>query len=321
MTKITLTSKDVNNDDGTYSKANGGTEMMLRGLKSRLPKDLLDNFNFICSRVRDIDKSKKNILWLHDTWNDPENDHMNDPESLDRFAKLVFVSNYQLSTYNMGRNVPYAKSVVLQNAIEPIKNIKKDMDGPIRLIYHTTPHRGLEILVPVFEHIVDKIDIDIELDVFSSFAAYGWPSRDEPYASLFERCKNHPKIRYHGYQPNEVVRDALAKAHIFAYPSIWVETSCIAAIEALSAGCRVICPNLGALPETTCLFSSLYHYNEDIEQHANVFANILVNEIYAVKSEKEKFVRIGEFQKNVIDPVYSWDNRIVQWEQLLRNMV
>jgi hypothetical protein len=36
----------------------------------------------------------------------------------------------------------------------------------IKLIYHTTPHRGLQILVPVFEKLCEWHD-DIELDVFS----------------------------------------------------------------------------------------------------------------------------------------------------------
>ena len=41
-------------------------------------------------------------------------------------------------------------------------------------------------------------------------------------------------MTYHGFKPNDVVRKALSEAHIFAYPSIWVETSCISAIEAMS---------------------------------------------------------------------------------------
>ena len=126
---------------------------MYQGLMDRLPKDLTDKFNIICSRVRHVDQNKKNILWLHDTWDDPESQHLKDAKSLARFEKLVFVSNYQQSTYNIGLGVPFAKGIVLQNAIIPIEKHEKPK-GKINLIYHTTPHRGLELLVPVVEFVV-----------------------------------------------------------------------------------------------------------------------------------------------------------------------
>jgi hypothetical protein len=57
--------------DGTYKGAMGGTEMMNKGLKDRVSSDLLEQFQIICSRVRELD-DKPRILWLHDLWNDPE---------------------------------------------------------------------------------------------------------------------------------------------------------------------------------------------------------------------------------------------------------
>ena len=87
----------------------------------------------------------------------------------------------------------------------------------------------------------------IHFDVYSSFEAYGWKERDKPYEEVFKTIREHDGMTYHGFKPNDVVRKALSEAHIFAYPSIWVETSCISAIEAMSAGVQIVCPNLGAL--------------------------------------------------------------------------
>jgi UDP-glucose:(glucosyl)LPS alpha-1,2-glucosyltransferase len=303
--------------DGTYEGAMGGTEMMMKGLKDRVSSDLLEQFQIICSRVRELD-NKPRILWLHDLWNDPEAQHLKDEASRKRFEKLVFVSNYQLSTYSMGLGVPYSESVVLKNAIEPIE-YKDKKDDVIRLIYHTTPHRGLNILVAAFEALAEDYKDKIHLDVYSSFAAYGWPQRDEPYYDLFDQIEKHPHMTYHGYQPNDTVRKALQEAHIFAYPNTWIETSCIAAIEAMSAGCQVVCPNLGALPETTGGFATMYQYNEDVQAHANYFANILNHAIQMQMNDKN-FKQKMLFQKNWVDNQYNWNVRSEEWTALLKSL-
>jgi len=306
--------------NGTYEHlgSQGGTEQMVAGLKQRLPAGLLDQFNIICSRVREenISKTKKNILWLHDTFDDPESQHLKDTKSLDRFEKLVFVSHYQQSTYNLGLGVPYDKGIVLQNAIVPFETHEKP-EGKINLIYHTTPHRGLELLVPVVEFLA-KQGLDFHLDVYSSFGIYGWPARDEPYLPLFERIKNHPNMTYHGWQPNSVIREALKKAHIYAYPSIWPETSGISVIEAMSAGCNVICPTLAALPETCANFAVQYGWTENNNKHANMFAGILGMVIRDYKSpfNQERL----KFQKAYFDSFYNWDTRANQWQDFLQSL-
>jgi glycosyltransferase involved in cell wall biosynthesis len=289
---------------------------MYEGLMARLPEHLKNRFNIICSRVREVDPSKRNILWLHDTFDDPESEHLKKKESLARFEKLVFVSNYQQSTYNLGLGVPYDKGLVLQNAIVPIERHDKPK-GTVNLIYHTTPHRGLELLVPVAEFLAEK-GLDFHLDVYSSFNIYGWPARDEPYEKMFERCRNNPNITYHGFQPNSVIREALKKAHVYAYPSIWPETSGISVIEAMSAGCNVVCPTLAALPETCANFGIMYPWTEDNNKHANIFAGLLSMVVQGYWEEHNQS-RLS-FQKMYFDNFYNWDYRIAQWNDFLESL-
>ena len=304
-------------EDGTYEEANGGTEMMRNQLYSRVDPDLLDKFQIICSRVRWIDPKKPTILWCHDTWDDPESQHLKEEESRARFEKFVFVSNYQLSTYNLALQVPYAQSFVMQNAIEPIELKDKNKDQ-IKLIYHTTPHRGLNVAVAAIMELAKNYGDKIHFDVFSSFEAYGWKERDKEFEDLFNNIKEHPQMTYHGYQPNEKVREALQEAHIFAYPSIWPETSCIAAIEAMSAGCQIVCPNYAALPETTANFATMYQWSEDIQFHANVFANMLNAAIQNHYDENTQ--RKLLYQKNYTDNFYNWDLRASHWTGFLQGL-
>lgn len=319
-------SLDGSNDsveiDELSVNAKGGTEMMKYGLYERLSEDIRDKVQIICSRVRKVDEDRPSILWLHDLYADPESVHLRDEESRKRFAKLVFVSHWQWTTYQMTMGIKPEEAIILRNAIEPIEAHDKPDDGTINLIYHTTPHRGLELLAPVVEFLTAEQGYDnIHLDVYSSFEAYGWPQRDEPYQQLFEKIKNHPNMTYHGYQPNEVVREALKKAHIFAYPSIWEETSCIAAIEAMSAGCAVITPFHGALPETTGNFAFAYQPSSDHQDHANIFANVLHNVLQLYINDPESMKQRLSFQKTWTDNFYNWNQRAKEWEGLIHGIL
>ena len=303
-------------------KSMGGTELMALRMVETINPELLKQFNIIHSRVRNVDPDKKNILVLHDLPNDPESAHLSDEQSRARFDKIVCVSDWQLQYYNLTHGLKYSESTVLANAITPIEHADmKPYDGTVRLIYHTTPHRGLEIVVPVFEHIVKQIP-NLHLDVYSSFSIYGWEQRDQQYAELFERCKNHPNITYHGARPNEEVREALKSTHIFAYPCIWPETSCLSVIEAMSAKNIVVCPNYAALPETCAKWASMYQWSEDMNEHANRFAQELVAAIRNVEGQNPTMHSALDHQKVYYDNFYNWPQyRTKQWEALLRSIL
>ena len=59
--------------------------------------------------------------------------------------------------------------------------------------------------------------------------------------------------------------EKLKKMHIFAYPSIWPETSCVAAIEAMAAGCETVTTNLGALYETCSPFGTFVNFDRNLD--------------------------------------------------------
>ncbi len=298
--------------------AMGGTELMQNELYTRLGSEFLSDFQIIASRVRDIDTSRIPILWLHDLAEDPEVRHLTTEESRSRFAKLVFVSNWQFTTYNKVLGVPYDCSTILPNAINPIPIHEKDMSGPVRLIYHTTPHRGLELLLPVYKELSKEYGDNLHLDVYSSFKIYGWEQRDVVYQALFDECKAHPHISYHGTVSNSEIHEALMKAHIFAYPCIWPETSCIAAIEALSAKCYVVCPTYAALPETTANFALTYDFTSHIQTFMKRFYFTLKQTIESYKTSA--MLQSLNVQKAYIDNFYNWDLRAMQWKNMLENM-
>ena len=302
-------------------KAMGGTELMELGLSRNVDKALLDNFQIISSRVRKLDPNKQKILWLHDLHGDPEVQRLKDGGWQD-FDKLVFVSHWQQQMYNAYLGVPFSAGTVLKNAIDPIEPHKKPDDGKVRLIYTSTPHRGLDILYAAFDALSQQYD-NVELDVYSSFGLYGWPERDEPYKELFDKLRKHPKINYHKSKPNSEVREALKKANIFAYPSTWQETSCISLIEAMSAGCLCVHSSLGALPETSMNLTQMYDYTENPHDHANLFYSHLKYAVDAYQNRNRKLMMAQNLtvMTQFTESVYGWQGRGLQWTNMLKQLL
>lgn len=303
----------------TNRASNGGTEMMMRELEKRLDPAISDQTQIIVSRLEtELDPTKIRVLWCHDTDEDPANSHLNN-EGWKRFHKIVFVSNHQMQTYIRRFGIPWSRCVVVQNAIEPIEWKPKTLDGGIRLVYTSTPHRGLNVLLAAFEELARRHD-DVHLDVYSSFNLYGWKERDSEFEQLFQMCRDHPRIGYHGAIPNADLRKALQDAHVLAYPSTWVETSCLCLLEAMSADMVCVHSNLGALYETAANWTVMYPYSEDLNRHASTFLNAL--EI-GVKAARARWTHEGEAssQKNYVDLFYNWQNRGAQWNALLGSLL
>lgn len=295
------------------SNAMGGTELMALKMIEHIPSELLKNYHIIHSRVRG-EIGDNAILVLHDLPGDPEFEHLKSG-GYNKFKKLVFVSNWQMQQFIAYYGIPWHKCCVIQNAIEPIQDVsfEKPLEK-IRIIYHTTPHRGLDILVNSFIKLANY-DPNIILDVYSSYKIYGWEERDQQFAELFNLCKDHPQINYHGTVSNDKVREALKHAHIFAYPSKWPETSCISLIEAMSAGLLCVHSNLACLPETSSNWTNMYQFQQTDRDHANVFIYELDKAITMVRNNAT--INRQYNQKQYTDMFYNWNLRSLQWQAFL----
>jgi glycosyltransferase involved in cell wall biosynthesis len=302
----------------TNQNSFGGTERMTERLAQEIDGELLNEFQIVSSRVRDLQDDKIRIFWAHDLPGDPESNFLKDKNEQNKFHKFVFVSNWQMQGYIDAYDIPWSKCVVLKNAIDVIEpHTKPDHKKEIRLVYTSTPHRGLNILIPVFEKLCEKYD-NIHLDVFSSFKIYGWEQRDEIYKEMFDYIEKHEKMTYHGTQPNEVVREALKQSHIFAYPSVWRETSCLSLMEAMSAGLVCVHPNYGALAETSANWTHMYQYHEDVNRHAQIFYGIL--DLIISEYGKEEYDARLSTAKQYVDVFYSWQFRQSEWTGLLLSL-
>jgi glycosyltransferase involved in cell wall biosynthesis len=297
----------------------GGTELILANLQQALP-ELCSKVQIIMSRPEQVElEDKPRILWLQDLPQDPASSMLRDAGYRTRFNRIVFCSHWQQQQYNQYLGIPYSEGTVFKNAVphrEPV--FPKPYGGKLKFIYTSTPHRGLAILGAAAE-LLAKERQDWELHVYSSLNIYGWHEQDKQFEPLYDILRKNPQIIYHGTQPNAVVRQALDEAHVFVYPSVYAETSCMAAQEALMAGCLVITSNYGALPETCAEWAWMFPYDERPEA-------MIINTVSRMREALDTYgSKHTEYtlraQSNYYQQFYSFESRIPAWTSLLESVI
>ena len=323
MTELKI---DFNEDETQESlnpdtpNAMGGTELAQKWLFNRLDPELKDFFQFIASRKRNLEE-KPRLFWCHDLAQDPEVEFLKEHKNMLLFEKIIFVSNWQQYQYGVYLGVPYDHSVVIQHAIDPIPEHEKPKDK-INCVYFSTPHRGLELLLEAWSLMKQNYSSEAvdaaELNIFSSFKIYDRPHMDEQFRHVYKKAEDMPQVNYSGSISNDEIRKNLENMHVFAYPSTYMETACITAIEAMSAKCMVVCPNLGALPETCANFAWMYGYEPDPKKHVTVHSHILGKAIETY--HKDETQSLLSLQKTYFDTFYNWEMRMNQWNQFLQSV-
>jgi glycosyltransferase involved in cell wall biosynthesis len=300
--------------------AKGGTELLVDGLKKHTNINEYDNINLLIS-TPNADKlryTKKNVLWQHLNYSDESLVPMRDPAFMKAINATVYVSHWQLEKFRYLFQVPLSNAHVIRNAIEPIEYKEKPRDGKLKLIYTSTPFRGLSILLDVMEMIGRD---DVELDIYSSTDIYssGYTQvYGNMYADLFDRAMSMKNVNYHGYAQNKDVHKALQESHILAYPSIFEETACLAMIEAGAAGCSLVTTDLGALPETGSMYAKMMTIKSDeidIKVSYAQHLNQAIND-YWDKSNQE----LLKEQSDYFNKFYSWERRAKEWNEFFEKV-
>jgi glycosyltransferase involved in cell wall biosynthesis len=291
-------------------KPMGGTELMYEELMKRLPQEYKDKFSIFNYPVY-ADKTKPTVYWNQLSYDQEAVQFLSTPENVESINQFVYVSHWQSEQFRKQFNVPGYKTQVLKNACIDIKQRQTGPRSKVKLCYISTPWRGLDVLLHAWELTNTQ---DCELHVFSSTKIYGKDfavNNENQYQELYDKCETLEGVVYRGSVPNEELRNELPTFDILAYPNTFEETSCISVIEALSAGLRVVCPNLGALPETTEGWARMYPYLANKKLHALKFADILEEEIQKIKNGDLDLHL--EQQVQTYTPRWSWDQRIKEW--------
>ena len=301
----------------------GGTELQYKQLEKYVDSKLLDNFQITTSVPEKIPlaKDKINILWEQNSFDQPNlAPWFKNKENHKKYDWYVFNSHWCYEKFRYFFQIPEDKCIVIKNGAShfPKRKIYKKGD-PIKIIHHCTPWRGLNVLLLAMQLIQNK---NITLDVYSSNDVYGKEFADKANKdteALFDQAKKLPNVNYIGYKPNEYILKHITDYDLFVYPSIFEETFCASALEALAAGLHVITTNFGALPETCAEWPVYVNYTKDLELLAAVTAGAI--DIAAGYLHTDKIQNHLDEQQKYYKNFYSWDKKAIEWTNFLQGAI
>ncbi|MFZ5806826.1 MAG: glycosyltransferase family 4 protein [Verrucomicrobiota bacterium] len=211
------------------------------------------------SFVQGLQPGKLNYLWCHDDVDEPFLPPLRDAATAKKIYDLcdgvIVLSHFQRERWQRELNLPTSKVFMSSNGI-PLKKFlpattQSLENRPRRAYYASNPYRGLNILLSVWPQIREFVP-EAELWLFSSFQTYGDSEKEKIFKPLYDLAKSlEPQgVVLRGSVGQAALRSAAAQCRLMVYPSTFNETSCIAAMEAMAAGCVVAGVARGALPET-----------------------------------------------------------------------
>ena len=301
-------------------KPRGATELQMEMLQKYVSKDILDQVQ-ICTSIPGkvpLDPKKLNILWQKNAYNQPNlQEFFRNKDRHKEYDWYVFNSHWNYEKFRYYFDIPTERSVVIKNGLDffPKRKIYKKGD-PIKIIHHCTPWRGLNVLLLAMQDIKDP---NITLDVYSSSKVYGSEfsdDNDKDFYPLYEQAKQLPNVNYIGYKPHEYIKEVMPNYDMFVYPSIFEETSCVSALEALASGVHVITNNFGALYETCAEWPVYISYSTNYEQMAQDTAVAIKT---AANYLHEDFIQDHlDDQQKFYKKFYHWNKKKFEWTTFLK---
>jgi len=198
------------------------------------------------------------------------------------------------------------------------RNVPDPECGKCRKPAMLTPY---EVLLDAFPFIRTAFP-KIRLKVFSGFAVVNQTAvQDDPYTHLYERCIATDDVDYIGPLPQPALAGELSRAAALAYPSTFMETSCISALEAMAAGLLVLTTRTAALPETTAGFAQMVEYRHDHTRLAQDFADMTMQALEDLRSDPGTAMARRAEQIAYVREHHTWPKLALEWEAWLSQIV
>ena len=198
-----------------------------------------------------------------------------------------FVSEFQRNRFCETYGIPVEKTCLMRNGYSPaFTQAFMPQEKQMELIYFSSPDRGMEHFQHIWPMVHTKFP-EAKLSIYSSRTTYG--STDEDFIlRVKQNLAKLPNVFVNEPVGQRDLAEKCRKAAFFAYPTHFVETSCICCLESRAAGCLTIVSDIGVFPEYV---KDCVHYDERFHER---FAEAVIKHLTEFKHNRELYNKKSE---------------------------
>jgi glycosyltransferase involved in cell wall biosynthesis len=242
------------------------------------------------------------------------------PDERSAWDGFVFVSDRQRQDFKERFDLD---GVVIRNAASPgalagglaPQSFAERGSEPV-LIYASAPGRGLDLLLLSFPAMREALP-GVTLRICSDQGIYQAAGADDPYNAYYAVARALDGVEFIGSLSQASLGAAFAAADILAYPTNFIETSCIVAMEAAVAGCLVMGTDIGALSETMNGYGVFTPFLSERATVVRDFSKLLIATVAAAKADPTAFGARRAEQAAWFRETHTWEKRAQEWEAYL----
>lgn len=280
--------------------------------------------------------AKRTALWCHDH----SYPGLLTEERVEKIDDILVLSEWQRERFE--RLYPFAedKLVLMRNGISYFDledgETPRYADGvqafskrKPRVVYSSSADRGLDVLLDMWPRIREKAP-KAELHVYYGFDVLERVAfaNHDPNLLAYRRAildkvnelgGEEGGIFMRGRVGQEQLAQDMMQARVLGYPTAFLETSCITAMEARAAGLAIVTSDLGALGETVGEHGVLIPWSDDEtapHNQSDEYQDAFITALCAALTDAKEWGRlhrlaVEEAQEN------DWEARIDEWELLV----
>ncbi len=237
----------------------------------------------------------KSIVWCHDLM-------LQGGMNSNNYDKVMALSGFHKNYLVEASGVPENKIVMGFNGIDPDNfKIKYEKD-PLKVVFSSSPDRGLVQTIDIVKKAREVSGLDIKLHTFYGFDNMRKMGHADWADRIEAKIKENDFVTMHGQVGKEVLMQHFKEAAVWLYPADFIETYCITAIESLCAGTWPIVRAMGALP-----FTLKDAIDKDMCDMLSVEANTPANVAIWANCLIEAIIDKKWQRVNVNPEAYSWE--------------